>query len=53
MEAEKEGWKCPQCEKIWAPSVKSCEDCKVQESKDQDKRQLLTETDDGAWYFEH
>lgn len=21
------GWKCPQCYKIWAPTIKSCTDC--------------------------
>jgi len=40
----KEGWKCTSCQTIWAPTVKSCEKCTVQESK-KDTRQLLTEID--------
>ena len=25
--AVENGWKCPQCHKIWAPTIKSCVDC--------------------------
>lgn len=42
-EPAKEGWKCPNCQTVWAPTVKSCESCTVQESK-KETRQLLTET---------
>jgi uncharacterized OB-fold protein len=37
-----EGWKCPHCNTIWAPTVKSCEKCTVQEET-KDTRKLLTE----------
>ncbi len=37
-----EGWVCPKCKKVWAPSVKSCE-CPTSESTETPKPQLLTE----------
>lgn len=24
---KKEGWECPKCKKVWAPSVAECESC--------------------------
>ena len=41
-EETKEGWICPKCKKVWAPSVKSC-DCTTKENQTPDTKQLLLE----------
>jgi len=36
------GWECPNCHKIWAPTVKTCS-CNVKETKEKSKDKLLNE----------
>ncbi len=45
---ETNGWRCPGCKKVWAPSVKSCLDCeKLESAQPKDTRKFLTEKGSG------